>query len=161
MTLHNLLNPPDIFCFVGPNISHNSSFSNTLNVCMTWGSHGGKYEDGCLLRSYAVQSGRSSPTFQSCLLPSSLERAIFIPAAVRTWNFILNVCSSVRERDQLSQSSKKGKIRISYNFYLDSGHETKRVHKHTFSGHRVPEQFVSKRETATRGKATFNFIDVH
>jgi hypothetical protein len=35
------------------------------------GSHGGEYEDDCLLGCCAVLSGRSLPTFQRCLLPSS------------------------------------------------------------------------------------------
>jgi hypothetical protein len=34
------------------------------------GSHGGEYEDGCLLGCCVVWSGGSSPTFQRCLLPS-------------------------------------------------------------------------------------------
>jgi hypothetical protein len=38
------------------------------------GSHGGKYEAGCLLGCCAVLSGRSSPTFQRCLLPQSSGR---------------------------------------------------------------------------------------
>jgi hypothetical protein len=33
------------------------------------GSYGGEYEDDCLLRYFAVQSGRSLPTFQRCLPP--------------------------------------------------------------------------------------------
>jgi hypothetical protein len=32
-------------------------------LCRIWGSHGGEYEDGCLLGCCAVQSGRSLPTF--------------------------------------------------------------------------------------------------
>jgi hypothetical protein len=35
------------------------------------GSHGGEHEDGCLLGCCAMQSGRSLPTFQRCLLPPS------------------------------------------------------------------------------------------
>jgi hypothetical protein len=38
------------------------------------GSHGGEYEDGCLLACCAVQSGRSLTTFQRCLLPPSSGR---------------------------------------------------------------------------------------
>jgi hypothetical protein len=35
------------------------------------GSWGGEFEDGCLLDCYAMQSGRSLPTFQRYLLPPS------------------------------------------------------------------------------------------
>jgi hypothetical protein len=38
------------------------------------GSHGGEYEDGCLLGCCAVQSGRSLPTFQRCMLTQSSGR---------------------------------------------------------------------------------------
>jgi hypothetical protein len=39
---------------------------------MAWGSHGGEYEDGCLLGCSAMKTGMSLPTFQrSVLLPSS------------------------------------------------------------------------------------------
>jgi hypothetical protein len=51
-----------------------SLFSNTINPCSIWGSHGGEYEDGCLLGCSTVQSGRSLPTFQSSLLPPSSGR---------------------------------------------------------------------------------------
>jgi hypothetical protein len=46
--------------------------TETVRYCEFSGSHGGEYEDGCLLGCCAVKSGRSSPTFQRCLLcPSS------------------------------------------------------------------------------------------
>lgn len=37
----------------------------------TWGSQGEDYEDGCLLRCYAEQSGRCWRTFHKSLLPPS------------------------------------------------------------------------------------------
>jgi hypothetical protein len=42
-----------------------------LEFCTTWGSHGGEYEDGRLLRCSAVWTGMSVPTFQSLVLPVS------------------------------------------------------------------------------------------
>jgi hypothetical protein len=40
-------------------------------VSRIWGSHGGEYEEGCLLGCSTVKSGRSLPTFQRSLLPPS------------------------------------------------------------------------------------------
>jgi hypothetical protein len=40
-------------------------------LCETSGSHGGKYEDSCLLGCCAMHSGTSLLTFQGCLLPPS------------------------------------------------------------------------------------------
>jgi hypothetical protein len=39
-----------------------------------WGSHGGDYEDGCLLGCSAVWTGVSLPTFQRSVLPPSSGR---------------------------------------------------------------------------------------
>jgi hypothetical protein len=38
------------------------------------GSHGGEFEDGCLLGCCPIKSGRCSPKFQRCLLPPSSGR---------------------------------------------------------------------------------------
>jgi hypothetical protein len=46
-------------------------FAAINNLNRIWGSHGGEYEDGCLLGYSAVLSGRSLPTFQRSLLPPS------------------------------------------------------------------------------------------
>jgi hypothetical protein len=40
-------------------------------ICEILGSHGSKYEDGCLMDCCAGYSGRRLPTFQMCLLPPS------------------------------------------------------------------------------------------
>jgi hypothetical protein len=46
-----------------------------MALCGISGSHGGKYEDGCLylLGCCAVQSDRIFPTFQRDLLPPPLQ----------------------------------------------------------------------------------------
>jgi hypothetical protein len=40
---------------------------------MTWGSHGGDYEDGCLLGCSGVQTDMSLPAFQGSVLPQSYQ----------------------------------------------------------------------------------------
>jgi hypothetical protein len=47
------------------------SFSHRSEIL---GSHGGEYEDGCLLSYCAVLSGRSLPMIQRCLLPPTSGR---------------------------------------------------------------------------------------
>jgi hypothetical protein len=49
------------------------------NLCKISGSHGGEYQDGCLLGCWAMQSGRNWPKFQTCLLQ---------------WSRQLNYCST-------------------------------------------------------------------
>jgi hypothetical protein len=56
--------------------------SNSIFTWSIWGSHGGEYEDGCLLGCSAVYSGRSLPTFQRSLLPPSLHGAITKKTAI-------------------------------------------------------------------------------
>jgi hypothetical protein len=43
----------------------------TMYFCKISGSHGGEYEDGCLLGCCEEQYGRSTPTFQWWLLPQT------------------------------------------------------------------------------------------
>jgi hypothetical protein len=45
-----------------------------IHLSRIWGSHGGEYEDGCLLGCSTVLSGRSLPAFQRTLLPPSSRR---------------------------------------------------------------------------------------
>jgi hypothetical protein len=48
--------------------------SRAICSCEISGSHGGEYEDCCLLCCSVVQSGKNLPTFQRCLLPQSSWR---------------------------------------------------------------------------------------
>jgi hypothetical protein len=49
------------------------SYQHKQNIfCEISGSCGGDYEDCCLLGCCALQSGRSLPTFEGCLLPPFL-----------------------------------------------------------------------------------------
>jgi hypothetical protein len=51
-----------------------------------------KFEDGCLLGKSAMLSGRSLPTFQRSLLPSSSgrfrEKLLEIVSNLKRWNFL-------------------------------------------------------------------------
>jgi hypothetical protein len=58
-----------------------------------WGSHGGEYEDGCLLGCSAVQSGRSLPSFHRVLTASII--ALMMEAA-RTSETAVNFYQTTR-----------------------------------------------------------------
>jgi hypothetical protein len=60
------------------------------------GSHGDKYEDGCLLGCWAVMSGRGLPTFQKCLLPPSSGRFALMMKAASTPNTLVNRYQTTR-----------------------------------------------------------------
>jgi hypothetical protein len=61
------------------------------------GSHGGEYEDGCLLGCSAVQSGRSLPTIQRFLLPPSSGPLIaLMMEAARTSEMLVNFYQTTR-----------------------------------------------------------------
>jgi hypothetical protein len=66
-----------------------NAFDLTFN-CEIFGFHGGKYEEGCILGCWPVESGRSLPTFQRCLPPSPCRQW---PATIQnTAVFTLNFC---------------------------------------------------------------------
>jgi hypothetical protein len=79
---------------------------------MIWGSHGGEYEDGCLLGCSAVWTGIKLPVFQRFLLPPSSGRWYLIALmmeAVRTSETSVNSCQSARccsPEDSRIQTSK-------------------------------------------------------
>jgi hypothetical protein len=66
-------------------VASNSSYGlSPILLRRIWGSHGGKYEDGCLLGCSTVYTGISSPTFQRYVLPPpSGRRVALMMEAVR------------------------------------------------------------------------------
>jgi hypothetical protein len=59
------------------NASRDDVYTDHIYPCMTWGSHGGENEDGCLLGCSAVWTGVSLQAFQRSLLPPSSGCSLF------------------------------------------------------------------------------------
>jgi hypothetical protein len=66
-------------------------FSLPMDVVssMTWGSHGGYYEDGCLPGCSAVKAGMSLPTFRRSVLPPSSGRSLLSSQRACTFRIII------------------------------------------------------------------------
>jgi hypothetical protein len=93
-----------------------SVFPSTKEKSLIWGSHGSRYEGGCLLGGYAMWSDRRLLKFQRCVLSQSsgqlsqkgVERAVLRwklmeDSSEMNWN-ILKIVTSTSSRLNLIQA---------------------------------------------------------
>jgi hypothetical protein len=60
----------------GRDITNEYSSLKVTEICETSGSHGRRYEDGCVLACCAVYFDRIFPTFQRCILPVIISSSL-------------------------------------------------------------------------------------